>query len=81
MKNSITPPAAVVMPETQNPGLYVWRASYNQPAIGGPKKDEMPWKSSSNPNAFGKQSSPTRSTTMTEVNPAYPPVVNPYIHT
>jgi hypothetical protein len=34
MKNSIRPLAPIVMPDTKNPGLYVQRASYNQPTKG-----------------------------------------------
>lgn len=39
------------------------------PAIGGPRKDAMPWNNSSKPKAFVNLSSPSKSTRMTEVNP------------
>jgi hypothetical protein len=48
------------------------------PAIGGPRKEAIPWKSNSNPNAFVRRSRPSRSTRITEVNPTYAPMVNPY---
>jgi hypothetical protein len=61
--------------EMQESIISVW---LTVPAIGGPRKDAIPWKSSSNPNAFVRRSSPSRSTRITEVNPTYAPMVNPY---